>query len=72
MTRYQIRAIRRAAKCNARLLAGAPTARLSAWYALLDNARDELGITPHTPQDRRLIQAIERCADVILERAQMA
>lgn len=71
MTRHQFRAIRRAAACNARLLCGAPNARMSAWYALLDNARDELGIQPQSPQDKRLIHAIEQCADIIIDRASL-
>ncbi len=69
MTRYQLRAIRRAARINARLLAG-DSHNMTAWYAMLDQAIAEFNIpSVRSVEYGRLIQAIEHYADVMLERA---
>lgn len=69
MTRYQLRAIRRAARINARLLTG-ESRNHTHWFAMLDQAIAEFNIASvATVEYARLIQAIEHYADVMLERA---
>jgi hypothetical protein len=67
MTAYQLRTFRRAARVNARLLAGT-SVRLSPFWAAVDAALDAFNIGSVTSPDYvRLIAAIERSADCILE-----
>ena len=69
MTAYQIRSFKRAARINARYLCRQPRS-LDAWFNALDAALDAFNIgSVASPEYRRLIQAIERSADLIIERA---
>jgi len=69
MTADQIRSFKRAARINARYLVRAPHS-LDAWYSALDCALDAFNIgSVASPEYRRLIKAIERAADAVLERA---
>lgn len=69
MTRYQLRAVRRVARSDARYFAGYWCAQSADTYQeLIDQACGEFGIGRSHPAYPRLVQAIERYADLILER----
>jgi hypothetical protein len=69
MTAYQLRTFRRAARCNARLLAGS-SHTLTPFWSAIDAALDAFNIgSVASPEYARLIHAIERAADTVLENA---
>jgi hypothetical protein len=68
MTRYQLRAIRRAAASNARLLTGRSHS-LTTFHTLLDDCLAEFRIGSGTPAEIRLLAVIEHYADSLIERS---
>ena len=73
MTRYQLAIVRRAARMEARRLAGFwKDTSENVFDSLLDQACAEFAISRHDPAYGRLVQAIEDYADSIIDRSRLA